>query len=251
MTQFPEFNGKGVIVTGASQGIGRASALMFAENGARVAVAARSREGCEETCHLIEQAGGTAIAVPTDMRDAAAIEALVKTAEHQFGRLDYAHNNAGRTMDPQSFVDLSEELWDDMMDTNLKGMWRVMKHQVPAMLRQGGGAIVDTSSIAAFGATPMYGVYGVSKAGLNVLVQTMAKELAEQNIRINAVAPGVIDTPMADAMGRDNADMVAQMTPMKRYGQPEEIAAMALWLCSDQTKFVTGQVVAVDGGLSA
>ena len=248
MSQYPEFEGKGVIVTGASQGIGRASALAFARNGARVAVAARSQQGCDETCDLIENEGGSAIALPTDMRDAAAVEALVKTAEKEFGRLDYAHNNAGRTMEPQTFVDLGEELWDDMMTTNL---WLAMKYEVPAILRQGGGAIVNTSSIAAFRAGPMYGAYGVSKAGLNQLTRTMAKELAEQNLRINAVAPGVIDTPMADAMGRENADMVAQMTPMQRYGRPEEIAAMALWLCSDQTGYVTGQIVAVDGGFSA
>jgi NAD(P)-dependent dehydrogenase (short-subunit alcohol dehydrogenase family) len=240
--------GKVALVTGASSGIGRASALAFAREGAKVVAADIVVAGGEETVALIKQTGGEAIFVKTDVSKAAEAEALVNRAIETFGQLDCAHNNAGIEGNP---ADESEAEWDRVLNVNLKGVWLCMKAELPQMLKQGKGAIVNTSSIAGLVGFQGLGAYGPSKAGVAQLTRNVALAYAKSGIRINAVCPGIIDTPMVQRSMQAMPEMMGYLTgatPLGRLGKPEEIAEAVVWLCSDAASFVTGLVMPVDGG---
>jgi len=246
--------GKVALVTGGSSGIGRATALTFAREGAKVVVADVLVDGGEETVRLIKEAGGEAIFVKTDMTNPADIEAMVQKTVATYGRIDCAHNNAGIEGAMGRTADYKETDWDRVMQINLTGVWLCMKYEIPEMLKQGGGAIVNTASDAGLLGVPQMPAYVASKHGVVGLTKTAALEYAKAGIRVNAVCPGVIKTPMVDRITGQRAGRAERMTaaePVGRMGKPEEIAAAVVWLCSDSASFVTGLPMAVDGGVAA
>ncbi len=246
--------GKVALVTGGGSGIGRASALTFAREGAKVVVADVVVEGGEETVRLIQQRGGEAIFVKTDVSQATEVEALVARAVQTYGRLDCAHNNAGIEGAAATTVDYAEDAWERVIAINLKGVWLCMKYEIPQLLKQGGGAIVNTASTAGLVGYRGGSAYVASKHGVVGLTKTAALEYAKAGVRVNAVCPGAIDTPM---MGRitghrpQRAERMAAAEPVGRMGRPEEIAEAVVWLCSKAASFVTGHAMAVDGGITA
>ncbi len=242
------------LVTGAAGGIGRATALAFAKTGARVVVADINLPGAEETAALIAQNSGDAIAVRTDVSQASEVERLVQTAIDHFGRLDYAHNNAGIAgQEMTATAEQSEENFDRIISVNLKGVWLCMKAELPHMVAQGGGAIVNTSSVLGLIGTKGLAAYVASKHGVAGLTKTAALEYAQYGIRVNAVCPGVIDTPMISDILADPrlAKGWIGSQAIRRPGEPTEIANAVVWLCSDAASFVTGHMMAVDGGMEA
>jgi NAD(P)-dependent dehydrogenase (short-subunit alcohol dehydrogenase family) len=249
-----DYSGKAAFVTGAGSGIGRATALAFAEAGASVALADVTESGLAETRRLIEAKGGTALAVRCDVTNSIDVKAALDKTVGTFGRLDAAFNNAGVEQAGTSIVDLSEEVLDRVLDVNLKGVFLCMKHEIPLMLKNGGGAIVNTSSGAGVLAIRNQSAYCASKFGVTVASKVAALEFADQGIRVNALCPGIIDTPMIARFTGDTeagrARVIAQ-EPVGRMGRPEEIAAMVLYLCSDASAFVTGHALVVDGGQTA
>ncbi len=215
-------------------------------------VAARNVDKCRETINKIKSAGGDCIYVKTDVSKADDVKMLVQKTIDTYGRLDCAVNSAGMDMQ-KPFLDWTDADWDAMIDTNLKGVWLCMKNEIPPMLSQGGGAIVNIASIAALVGLPMLGPYVASKHGVLGLSRSASVEFAEKGIGVNTICPGVTDTPMLRrALGDDagNVNMIASQSSMKRVGKPEEIAAAALWLCSDESSYVTGIALSVDGGWS-
>ena len=242
--------GKVALVTGASSGIGRASALAFAQQGAKVIVNADVNvKGGEETVHIIEEAGGQATFIKADVSVAAEVEAMVMKAIEIYGRLDYAHNNAGISPRSIALIDYTEEDWDRIVNINLKGMWLCMKYEIPQMLKQGKGAIVNTGSVGSLGAIPNALGYIVSKHGVLGLTKAAAVEYAKAGIRINAVCPGVIATPMIERnYGKESEAARMSQRPIERLGTTEEIAEAVVWLCSDAASFVIGHAMVVDGG---
>lgn len=248
------FSGKVALVTGASSGIGRAAALAFAREGAKVVTADVTVEGGEETISMIKKTGGEAIFVKTNVANAAEVEAMVNAAVSTYGRLDCAYNNAGISGKSQSIVDTTEENWDRIIAINLKGVWLCMKYEIPVLLKNGGGAIVNTASDAGLIGVKRTGAYVASKHGVVGLTKTAALEYAKQGIRVNAVCPGPIETPMLMKGADRFPQMVPKMVkaqPNGRLGQPEEIAEAAVWLCSAAASFVTGLAMPVDGGYIA
>jgi NAD(P)-dependent dehydrogenase (short-subunit alcohol dehydrogenase family) len=247
-------DGKVAIVTGASSGIGRATALAFAREGAKVVVADLSTPGGEETVALVRAAGGEAIFVRTDVSRTADVAAMVRAALDAYGGLDYAFNNAGIAGEQAPTADCTAENWARVIGVNLTGVFLCMKHEIPELLKRGGGAIVNCSSIAGLGGFPGIPAYVASKHGVIGLTKTAALEYATQGIRVNAICPGVIRTPMVDGYTGGNREAEAQMVamePMGRMGEPEEIASAAVYLCSDAASFVTGHAMVVDGGVVA
>ncbi len=246
--------GKAALVTGASSGIGRATALVFAREGAKVVVADVVVAGGEETVRLIKTVGGEAIFIKADVSKAAEVEAMVNTAVAAYGRLDCAHNNAGIEGAMSTTADYTEEDWDRVISINLKGVWLCMKSEIAQMLKQGGGAVVNTASGAGLVGLANMSAYVASKHGVVGLTKTAALEYAKAGIRVNAVCPGVIQTPMvARVTGRQPqlAEALVAAEPVGRVGQPEEIAEAVVWLCSEAASFVTGHAMAVDGGYVA
>jgi NAD(P)-dependent dehydrogenase (short-subunit alcohol dehydrogenase family) len=247
-------HGKVAIVTGASSGIGRATALHFAAQAAKVLASDVSEQGGEETVAAIRAAGGTAVFVKCDIASAAEVAAMVDRAVAEFGRLDYACNNAGIEGAQASTHECTEANWDRVTGVNLRGTWLCMKHEIPHMLKAGGGAIVNVSSIAGLIGFANIPAYTASKHGMNGLTKSAAIEYAKQNIRVNAVCPGAIQTPMIDRFagpaGYAREALIAHH-PMGRMGRPEEIARCIVWLCSDEASFITGQALAADGGYVA
>jgi NAD(P)-dependent dehydrogenase (short-subunit alcohol dehydrogenase family) len=245
--------GKVALVTGGGSGIGRASALTFAREGAKVVVADVVVEGGEETARLIQQRGGEAIFVKTDVSQAADVEALIARAVQTYGRLDCAHNNAGIEGAAATTIDYAEDAWERVIAINLKGVWLCMKYEIPHLLKQG-GAIVNTASTAGLVGYRGGSAYVASKHGVVGLTKTAALEYAKAGVRVNAVCPGAIDTPM---MGRltghrpQRAERMAASEPVGRMGRPEEIGEAVVWLCSEAASFVTGHAMAVDGGITA
>lgn len=246
---------KVALVTGAGSGIGRASALAFAREGAKVVVADIVAQGGEETLRLIKQAGGDAIFVQTDVTKFEQVQELVNRAVETYGRLDCAHNNAGIEGIVAPTAEYPEDQWDRVININLKGIWLCMKAEIPQMLRQGGGAIVNTASTLGVAGIPGLAAYGASKGGVIALTKTAALDYAAQGIRINAIMPGVIKTPMMARQMGENAHLAEQqyiaLEPIGRLGRPEEIGEAAVWLCSDAASFVLGHAMAVDGGYLA
>lgn len=246
--------GKVALVTGGGSGIGRATALVFAREGAKVVVADVLVAGGEETVRLIKDAGGDAIFVKADVGQAADVEAMVRKAVETYGRLDCAHNNAGIEGATAKTSDYAWEEWERVIRINLTGVWLCMKYEIPQMLAQGGGAIVNTASDAGLLGVPQMPAYVASKHGVVGLTKTAALEYAKAGIRVNAVCPGVIKTPMVDritAQRPGRAERMAAAEPVGRMGRPEEVAEAVVWLCSDAASFVTGFPMSVDGGIAA
>ena len=246
-----DFTGKVAFVTGAGSGIGRAAALAFARAGASVVAADIAGQNGEETAHLIEAAGGRALAVTCDVTQATDVQAALDQTIATFGRLDCAFNNAGVEQRNAAVADFEEGEWNRIMDVNLRGIFLCMKYQIPLLLKQGGGAIVNTSSGAGVIGIKGGAAYAAAKHGVIGLTKSAALDYAAQGIRINAVAPGYIATPMMERFtgGTDQGrEQVVSEEPIGRMGQPEEVAEAALWLCSDAASFLVGHALVVDGG---
>jgi NAD(P)-dependent dehydrogenase (short-subunit alcohol dehydrogenase family) len=247
-----EFKNKVAIVTGGSSGIGRATALAFAKKGAKVVVVDWKENS--ETIDLIKKSGGEALFIKCDVSKSSDVKAMVEKTIATFGRLDYAFNNAGIEGDSSPVQDCSEENWDKTIGVNLKGVWLCMKHEIPEMLKQGKGAIVNCSSVAGLVGFSGLPAYVASKHGVIGLTKTSALECAKLGVRVNAVCPGVIQTPMIDRLTGNDKEAIEQFTslePVGRFGQAEEIADAVVWMCSDGASFVTGHAMAVDGGFVA
>jgi NAD(P)-dependent dehydrogenase (short-subunit alcohol dehydrogenase family) len=246
------FGGKVAFVTGGASGIGRAAALAFAGEGASVAIADVSEQGNEETARLVEGLGGRSLAVRCDVTNSAEVKAALAKTVEVFGRLDFAFNNAGiEPRNPAPTADYDEEEWSRIVDVNLRGVFLCMKHEIPLILKQGGGAIVNTSSGAGIIGIKGSPAYTAAKHGVIGLTRAAALDYAAQNLRINAVCPGYIETPMMDRFTGGTAEGRAKVVaeePAGRMGKPEEIAAAVLWLCSDAAAFVIGHAMVIDGG---
>jgi NAD(P)-dependent dehydrogenase (short-subunit alcohol dehydrogenase family) len=252
-----KFTGRVSIVTGGGSGIGRATALAFGAEGSKVVVADIVPEMGQETVRLIKEKGGEATFVKADVSRSEDVAELVSKTVRTYGRLDFAFNNAGIEGALATVADYPEEAWNKVLSINLTGVFLCMKHEIPAMLKAGGGAIVNTASILGLVSFATSAAYTSAKHGVIGLTKTAALEYATQGIRVNAVCPGFIETPMVmdrglvAAKNKDVYDQIANAHPVKRLGKPEEIAQAVLWLCSDQASFVTGIALPVDGAYTA
>jgi NAD(P)-dependent dehydrogenase (short-subunit alcohol dehydrogenase family) len=251
-----DMNNKVALITGASSGIGRATAEAFAAQGARLVVAARRQDELDSLVAAIETRGGQATAIRTDVSVAAEVERMVAHAIATFGRLDYAVNNAGIEGRFAAITELAEEEWDRVLGINLKGVFLCMQHQARAMLTAGnGGAIVNVGSVNSFLGFATGAAYCTSKHGLIGLTTSVSAELASQGIRVNLVCPGIVDTPMHQRLRQDIGDAVYDQgvlpsVHLKRAGRPEEIARAIVFLCSDEASYITGTTLTPDGGLT-
>ncbi len=248
--------GKSALITGGGGGIGRATALIFAREGARIAVADANLDAAKETVAQVNAIGGQAMSLTGDVTDSAAVAAMIKSVVSAHGRIDCAFNNAGIAgyqVDAagKKTHEWSDEAFDRMIAVNLLGVWLCMKHEIPQMLAQGGGVIVNTGSIAGLIGLPTSSAYVAAKHGVLGLTKTAALEYATDNIRVNAVCPGYIETRMTeDTMRRRGAELMTKV-PFGRMGRPEEIGEMVLWFCSDRASYVSGACYNVDGGYMA
>ena len=242
-------NGKVALVTGAGSGIGRATALAFAQDGVRVIASDLHAKNGEDTARTIRDMGKLAQFVPADVSKAADVAQLLEQTIAHYGRLDFAFNNAGIEGNMAATADCTEENWDRTLACNLKGVWLCMKYELARMLENGAGAIVNCSSVAGLVGFQQLPAYVASKHGIVGLTRTAALEYAMQGIRVNAVCPGVIRTAMVERIEQGHPGLnLTAAEPMGRMGTPEEIAAAVVWLCSERASFVTGQALAVDGG---
>ncbi|MDM8000781.1 MAG: glucose 1-dehydrogenase [Dehalococcoidia bacterium] len=246
---------KVALITGAGSGIGRATALLFANEGARVVVADFVPQGGHETVKMIREAGGQALFVEVNVTKSSDVQRMIRSAVDEYGKLDVLFNNAGMQGKYIMTADLPEEVWDNIIATNLRGVFLGCKYAIPIMLTQGGGVIINTASSAGIMGLPGSQAYCASKAGVILLTKAAALEYADKNIRINCICPGGIVTPLA-GIGKPMTDVTSvplfhQSQAMRRFGQPEEVARAALYLASDDSSFVTGTALMVDGGWTA
>jgi NAD(P)-dependent dehydrogenase (short-subunit alcohol dehydrogenase family) len=249
-----ECEGKVALVTGGTSGIGRETAILFAKKGARVVVAGRREIEGKATVDVIQRAGGEAIFVKTDVSQASDVKALVERTVAAFGGLDYAFNNAGIEGKWTPIVEQSEEDWDRTIDINLKGTWLCLKYELQQMVKQKrGGAIVNNSSVAGFIGSYGAAAYSATKHGVLGLTKSAALEVAKNGIRVNAVCPAVIETPMADRLfGEPEVNKrLRELHPIGRFGQSVEVAEAVVWMCSSAAGFMTGQSLVLDGGMLA
>lgn len=245
------FQDKVVLVTGGNSGIGRATASAFAREGARVVIAARREDLGSTVVNEIREKGGEAVFVKTDVMVPDDIEKLFEAISGRFGRLDCAFNNAGIGSHVKRLVNSTMDEWDPMMKTNLKGVWLCMKYEIPLMIKSGGGAIVNNASVAGLRGEDGISIYAASKHGVLGLTKGAALDYGHRNIRINAVCPGFIHTPMVETSwekGPQVKEFTLNTIPMKRFGKPEEIAGAVLWMCSDAASFMTGKEMVIGGG---
>ena len=247
------FEGKVALVTGGSSGIGRATAIKFGERGARVVVANRREKEGKETVEMIKKAGGEAMFVQTDVRIASQVENMVQQTVKKYGHLDIAFNNAGVGGIMARLIRTTEEIFDDLVDTNFKGVWLSMKYEIPVMLEQGGGIIINNASIAGVSTAERLAVYSGSKHAVVAISNAAASEYGRDNIRVVSICPGWIKTHMTeDLRARKDADTIMQGNiPLKRWGEPEEVAEMVIWLASDAASFVSGGAFIISGGMNA
>lgn len=243
-------NGKTAIVTGGGSGIGRSTAIRFASEGAKVTVADVDTLGGEETVSLIRESGADAIFVKTDVKDSNQIKTLINTTTTTFGGLHILVNNAGIGHSEVRSVDLAEEEWDHVIDINLKGVFLGIKYAVPELIKSGGGAIINTSSLLGLKGKKYQAAYNASKAGVVLLTQNAALEYGKHNIRVNAIAPGVIDTKIIDVWKQDERrwPFISKANALGRIGTPDEVANAIFFLASDEASFITGITLSVDGG---
>lgn len=247
---------RGSIITDGASGIGRATALTFAREGAKLVIADMNEDGGQQTVHMITENGGNATFVRVDVTSATEVEAMIGKAIETYGRLDCAYNNAGisgRGIAGEQralTADYPEQRWHQVIAINLTGVWLCMKYEIQQMLRQGGGVIVNTASVAGLIGLPASSAYVASKHGVVGITRTAALEYAKQGIRVNCVCPGYIQTPMTEPGMQDPERMALMIAsePVGRMGKPEEVAEAVAWLCSDAASFVTGHTVTVDGG---
>jgi NAD(P)-dependent dehydrogenase (short-subunit alcohol dehydrogenase family) len=246
-----EFAGKVAFITGAGSGIGRATALAFADRGAAVAIADVSAEASRGVAEEIVRTGGQALGLACDVTVSGDVQTALRQTVEAFGRLDFAFNNAGIEQPPTPLADITEDQWQRVLDIDLRGVFLCMKHEIPLILAAGGGAIVNTSSGAGVKGFSGGGAYGAAKHGVIGLTRCAALDYAAANVRINAICPGIIETPMMDRFSGgtpEGRERVIDQEPVGRMGRPEEIASAVMWLCSDNAAFTVGHALVVDGG---
>ncbi|UCD22338.1 MAG: glucose 1-dehydrogenase [Chloroflexota bacterium] len=246
-----EFTGKVALVTGGSSGIGRATAIKFGEQGARVVVTARREKEGKETAEMIRKAGGEATFVQTDVRIASQVENMVNQTVERYGRLDIAFNNAGVGGIMARLVRTTEETFDKVVDTNFKGVWLSMKYEIPVMQKQGGGVIVNNASVSGVATAERLAVYSGTKHAVVGISNAAAIEYGKDNIRVVTICPGLISTAMTEELrAQKDADVfIRSSVPLKRMGEPEEVAEMVIWLASDAASYVSGGTFVVSGGM--
>jgi NAD(P)-dependent dehydrogenase (short-subunit alcohol dehydrogenase family) len=247
------FTGKVVLITGGTSGIGRATAIAFAEQGANVVIAGRREAEGGESLALVQKAGGQGLFVRVDVNEESEIEAMVAKTLDRFGRLDFAFNNAGVGGLGRATMTATADIYDQVMNINVRGVFFSMKHQIPAILQSGGGAIVNNASVLALRPSANSPIYSASKAAVVGLTKAAALEFAPKGVRINAICPAIIETDLTEQMRSDEQTRAYLLSrhPVGRFGRSEEVAASVLYLCSPEASFITGVALPLDGGFAA